>query len=194
MTLFTVGHGTRSVDELAEVVRAAGVELVVDVRRHPGSRRHPHLAGPALAESLPERGVAYRWEGEVLGGRRSGVPGSRHPAWENASFRAYADHLDTDEPRAALRVLLAETEHRPLAVMCAETVWWRCHRRLLADAAVLAGTPVVHLLGERTQPHPLHPAVRAGDDGWPVYDVGVQPPLLTDTDTDTGADPPVTGS
>lgn len=181
MTLFTVGHGTRSVDELVAVAASGGVERIVDVRRFPGSRRHPHLAGEALATSLAERGVAYEWWGEALGGRRKGASPSRHPAWENASFRAYADHMDTPAFRAALGRLLDEVATgSATAVMCAETLWWRCHRRLIADAAVLLGTPVVHLVDERTHTaHQVLPAARAGDDGWPVYDVGVQGSLDT---------------
>ena len=176
MTLHTVGHGRRTVDELVAVLRSAGLTRLVDVRRFPGSRRQPELAREALDPALAERGVAYEWWGESLGGRRSRAPQSRHPAWENDAFRAYADHMDTPSFRSALTTLLAEVADGPAAaVMCAETVWWRCHRRLIADAAVLAGTPVVHLLDERKhQPHPLHPQVRPGDDGWPVYDVGQQ--------------------
>ena len=176
MTLFTVGHGARTLDELVAVASSGGLGRIVDVRRFPGSRRHPHLAGEALAASLPEHGFAYEWWGESLGGRRKGAPRSRHPAWENDSFRAYADHMDTPQFRDALRRLLAEVEGGPAtAVMCAETLWWRCHRRLIADAAVLLGTPVVHLVDARTHtPHPVLASARAGDDGWPVYDVGVQ--------------------
>lgn len=174
--LFTVGHGTRSTAQLAAVVRAAGVERVVDVRRHPGSRRHPHLAGDALARDLPPLGVSYEWWGEELGGRRHGALPSRHVAWRNSAFRAYADHMDTDGFRRALDQLLTGLVAAPsTAVMCAETLWWRCHRRLLADAAVLAGTPVVHLLDEgSTATHPLHPAVRPDGEGRPVYDLGAQ--------------------
>ena len=176
MTLRTVGHGRRTVDELVDLLRSGDVCRLVDVRRFPGSRRQPELSREALAPALEARGVAYEWRGESLGGRRSRAPQSRHPAWENDAFRAYADHMDTPLFRDALSTLLTEVAEGPAtAVMCAETVWWRCHRRLIADAAVLAGTPVVHLLDEGThQPHPLHPQVRAGDDGWPVYDVGQQ--------------------
>ena len=171
--LFTVGHGTRSVDELAVVVTGAGVPTIVDVRRFPGSRRHPHLARANLEAQLPTRGVAYEWC-EALGGRRRRVAGSRHTAWRNDAFAAYADHMDTPEFRLALDDLL---DRLPLAVMCAETLWWRCHRRLIADAATLQGVEVTHLLDEgKSQPHRLHEAVRRDDEGRPVYDGG-QPRL-----------------
>ena len=174
--LFTVGHGTRSTAELAAVVRASGVERLVDVRRHPGSRRHPHLGRDALAVDLPALGVAYEWWGEHLGGRRRPAAGSRHRAWRNDAFRGYADHMDTEAFRHAFgRLLVSLASAPPTAVMCAETLWWRCHRRLVADAAVLAGVEVVHLLDERTATaHPLHPAVRSDEQGRPVYDVGEQ--------------------
>lgn len=173
MTLYTVGHGTRTVPDLAAVVRSVDVARIVDVRRHPGSRRWPHLGRASLERTLPELGVAYEWQGEALGGRRATHPDSPHVAWRNASFRGYADHMGTAEFRTALRRLLAQAAQPPAtAVMCSETLWWRCHRRLIADAAVMLGTPVIHLLSDTDhQQHPLHPQVRRGDDGWPVYDV-----------------------
>jgi hypothetical protein len=126
---------------------------------------------------MPEGGVVYEWWGETLGGRRHALPPdrSRHPAWREAAFRGYADYMDTDEFRRAFTELLDGGRTTPTAVMCAETVWWRCHRRLLADAAVLRGVDVVHLgIGAEPRPHVLHPSVRADDDGWPVYDAGTQ--------------------
>ncbi|HSH59959.1 MAG TPA: DUF488 domain-containing protein [Acidimicrobiales bacterium] len=175
--LFTVGHGTRSVDELAAVVADAGLDRLVDVRRFPGSRRHPHLSRAGLEEGLPAFGIAYEWC-EALGGRRSRLPSSRHTAWRNDAFAGYADHMDSKEFRTALDDVLGRL---PLAVMCAETLWWRCHRRLIADAATLAGIRVVHLLGVgKSQPHRLHEDVRRDEEGRPVYDKakGVQGRLL----------------
>ena len=167
--LFTIGHGTRSTEELVEVLQSADVAVLVDVRRHPGSRRLPHVAKDQLAHTLPESGIEYRWEGDTLGGRRSRVADSRHPAWRNPSFQGYADHMDTPVFRDALLALLGDL---PVAVMCSETVWWRCHRRLIADAATMQGTEVVHLLSTTNhQAHPLHPNARVGEDGWPVYDL-----------------------
>ena len=181
MVLLTVGHGQRSVDELAGVLVDAGVGRLVDVRRYPGSQRHPHLAGEKLAATLPERGVEYQWWGEELGGRRrASGPVSRHPAWRNPAFRAYADHMDLPAFRDTLvRLLALGAAGPPLAVMCAETLWWRCHRRLIADAASLRGAHVVHLLElGKSQPHVRHPALRADGDGWPVYDLGVDRSML----------------
>jgi uncharacterized protein (DUF488 family) len=160
---------------LLAALRDARVACVADVRRYPASRRHPHFAREALAEWLPSGGVAYEWCGEELGGRRRAMPieSSRHRAWRDDSFRAYAEHMDTREFRDAFEALVAQAAVRPTTVMCAETVWWRCHRRLIADAATLRGIDVLHLgLGPDPRLHVLHPAVRAGADGWPVYDVG----------------------
>jgi uncharacterized protein (DUF488 family) len=165
---------------LLDVLRGARVARVADVRRYPASRRHPHFARDAMAQWLPASALAYEWWGEELGGRRKALPieSSRHPAWREESFRAYAEHMDSPGFRVAFDALLAEAEESPTTVMCAETVWWRCHRRLLADAATLRGIEVLHLgLGSSPRPHRLHAAVRAGDDGWPVYDVGTDTEL-----------------
>lgn len=179
MTLYTVGHGTRTTEELVAVLHSGEISRLADVRRYPGSRRHPHLGRDALAESLPAAGVAYEWWGEQLGGRRSRRPDSPHTAWRNAAFAGYADHMDSAEFREAFMALLDAAGAGPAtAVMCSETVWWRCHRRLLADAAVLRGVPVIHLLSTTNHAaHPLHEDVRAGEDSWPVYDGG-QIPLV----------------
>jgi len=173
--VFTVGHGTRTSEELGDVLASAGVSLLVDVRRFPGSRRHPHFARESLEGSLQDLGIDYRWMGEELGGRRGSAKGapSRHPAWTNAAFRAYADHMDTEDFRAALSSLEDDARRQQLAIMCAETLWWRCHRRLIADSLTVDGFRVVHLLGPaKQQPHVLHEAVRTDDLGRPVYDVG----------------------
>jgi uncharacterized protein (DUF488 family) len=173
--IFTVGHGTRSVAELIEVLDSARVGIVADVRRFPGSRRHPQFGRSSLEEVLPIHSIAYEWWGEELGGRRAsaGRP-SRHPALVNAGFRNFADHMDTPQFRTALQ----EFERKagagpPVAIMCAETLWWRCHRRMIADALTLDGVEVIHLLDARSrQQHRLHTAVRSDDAGRPVYDVG----------------------
>ena len=181
-TAFTVGHGNRTFDELVEVLRDAGVGRLLDVRRYPGSRRHPWFARPELAEALPAAGIRYEWWGEELGGRRRAASPamSRHPGWDNDAFRAYAEYTDTDDYWSAIGRLVDEAEDPPpLAFMCAETLWWRCHRRLIADSLTTRGVHVVHLLdiGKR-QDHVLPPTLRLGHDGWPVYDVGVDRPLL----------------
>jgi uncharacterized protein (DUF488 family) len=179
MRIFTIGHGNRSLDDLVATLRAAGVERLVDVRRYPGSRRSPHFGRDALAVSLPGAGIAYDLRGDALGGRRRGEPVSRHPAWRDPSFRAYADYMDTPAFREALLRLEEDAARVPLAFMCAETLWWQCHRRLVADALALRRVEVVHLLRPfDARPHTLHPDLRAGEDGWPVYDLHVTGDLL----------------
>jgi uncharacterized protein (DUF488 family) len=176
-TLYTVGHGTRTTEELASVVRGGGANTIVDVRRFPGSRRHPHFSRDALAADLPRLGVAYEWWGEALGGRRKRSPASRHIAWRNDAFAAYADHMDSGEFQVALKRLESTAATSPLAIMCSETLWWRCHRRLIADALTLRDHEVIHLGAGKPQTHPLNPAARADGSGRVVYDVGEQAPL-----------------
>lgn len=149
--LYTVGHGTRPLDELVAVLADAGVQLLVDVRRYPGSRRNPQFSRESLEGTIH----AYEWWGDTLGGRRREVSESHHPDLRNAAFRAYADYMDTPEFRRAFDALLARARARTTAIMCAETPWWRCHRRLIADASVLAGVDVVHLGMGTPQPHPV---------------------------------------
>jgi uncharacterized protein (DUF488 family) len=185
MTLYTMGHGARAPDEFVAVARTGNVERVIDVRRYPGSRRHPHFGRDALEQWLPAAGVAYEWWGDALGGRRRAGPidATRHPAWREEAFRAYAEYMDTDEFRDAFVALDSAAAQRRSAVMCSETLWWRCHRRLIADAAVLRDLDVVHLgVGRAPAPHVPSPWMRAGDDGWPVYDVGVESPLFDERD------------
>jgi uncharacterized protein (DUF488 family) len=157
---------------LVAVLQDAGATALVDIRRFPGSRRHPQFGREALARVLTEAGIGYEWAGEALGGRRSRSAASRHPALREAAFAGYADHMDTVQFRATLDALVARASAERLALMCAETVWWRCHRMLVADALVLCGATVTHLLEiGRRQSHRLHPTVRRAADGWPVYDV-----------------------
>lgn len=167
--LITVGHGTLPADDLAALLRDAGVDLLVDVRTHPGSRRNPQFNRGEIAEWLP---LPYRWEPR-LGGRRDPVEDSEHVALEHPQFRAYADHMADEEFRAALSEVLEAARDRTVAVMCAESVWWRCHRRLLADAAVLLHEAEVrHLFHDgRIAPHTPMNVARIEDDRL-IYDVG----------------------
>jgi uncharacterized protein (DUF488 family) len=166
--IFTVGHSTRPQDELIAILKEAGVELLVDVRRFPGSRRHPQFGKEALSAGLAAAGIAYRHEPD-LGGRREPRPDSPNTAWRVAGFRGYADHMASAEFRAALERLVAQQE-TPTAVMCAEAVPWKCHRQLIADALVARGVDVVHLLGRgRRETHVLNPNAVAGPDGVVVY-------------------------
>lgn len=164
-TLFTIGHSTHSLEDFVGLLRDAGVELLVDVRRFPGSRRHPQFGRERLAAGLAEAGIGYRHE-EALGGRRRARVDSASAAWRNEQFRGYADHMATAEFRAALARVLEAAGERPTAVMCAEAYWRQCHRQLLADAAAAAGWEVVHLLpGGRREVHPLNPELYVGEGG-----------------------------
>ena len=166
--IFTVGHSTRAQDELIAILREAGVELLVDVRRFPGSRRHPQFGREALRAGLAAAGIAYRHEPD-LGGRREPRPDSPNTAWRVAGFRGYADHMASAEFRAALERLIAPPD-TPTAVMCAEAVPWKCHRQLIADALAARGAEVVHLLGPgQRKIHVLNPNAVASHDGVVVY-------------------------
>lgn len=172
-SLLTVGHGRADEAELSPLLLGAGVELLVDLRRYPGSRAHPQLARDALAAWLPRHGVAYRWE-ERLGGRRHLAAGAHSPDtwWTVPAFRAYAGYTRTPPFLEAMPGLLAEAGQRRLAVMCSESVWWRCHRRLVSDVAVLAyGVEVHHLMpGGRLRPHQVAAGARRREDGLLVWD------------------------
>jgi uncharacterized protein (DUF488 family) len=171
--LLTVGHGPDDRTRLGERLTAAGIAEVVDVRRFPGSRRNPDVGQEELAQWLPERGVRYRWEPR-LGGRRrlpAGEPVA-DPWWTVAQFAAYAAHTRTPEFAAALDEVLHAAGERRVAVMCSESVWWRCHRRLIADVVVLGrGLPVDHLMPDgRVSPHQPAPGAVRDPDGtvrWP---------------------------
>ena len=156
--LLTVGHGTLTAERFSELVRGAGVDLVVDVRRYPGSRRYPHFGSGPMAAWLPPRGVAYRWL-PALGGRRSPSPRSPNTGLRNPQFRGYGDHMSSEEFSAGVAELLRVQGGRVAAVMCSEAVWWRCHRRLLADHLVLIEKVFVeHLFHDgRLVAHPLTP-------------------------------------
>jgi uncharacterized protein (DUF488 family) len=172
VTLYTVGHGTLAADAFAALLSAAGITLVVDVRSQPGSRRQPHLARTAMEEWLPDSGIAYRWEPR-LGGRRRARPDTPHTALTEPAFRGYADHMETPEFIEALDAVLIDAASRPTAVMCAESLWWRCHRRLVADAAArLRDTTVLHLFHDgRTAEHIPMPEARV-EHGRLRYDAG----------------------
>jgi uncharacterized protein (DUF488 family) len=156
LPLLTVGHGTDDRERLGDRLTAAGVEQLVDVRRFPGSRTNPDVKREALAEWLPAAGIGYRWE-ERLGGRRRLPPGEplADAWWTVAQFAAYAAHTRTTPFADALAEVLETAADRRVAVMCSEFVWWRCHRRLIADVVVLGhGLPVEHLMPDgRLTPH-----------------------------------------
>jgi len=170
--VYTVGHSTRSLDELAQLLERAGVCELVDVRSVPRSRRHPHFDGEALARSLPARGIGYTHE-RALGGFRRPRPDSPNRGWEHAALQGYADHMASEEFQSGLRRLEERARARRVCVMCAEAQWWRCHRRLLADALTVRAWQVLHL-GLRSSPvaHELTPFAVLGEDRALTY-----PPL-----------------
>jgi uncharacterized protein (DUF488 family) len=160
MRVFTIGHSTTSIDAFIETLRAHGVALLVDVRRFPASRRHPQYGGTALAAALRDSGLDYLHL-PALGGRRAPRRDSRNTAWRNASFRGYADHMESEEYRRARQTLADEAAVRPAAIMCAEKLWWQCHRGLIADDLKAAGYDVLHILSAaRVEPHPYTGAAR----------------------------------
>jgi uncharacterized protein (DUF488 family) len=173
MPLLTVGHGPQDQGALGARLTAAGVQRLVDVRRFPGSRNNPDVARPALEEWLPPLGIGYRWD-ERLGGRRGRPSDSPDTALRDRSFAGYAAHMRTPEFTDAVAELLAAGQ--PTAILCSESVWWRCHRRLVADHVLLVReVPVRHLMhdGRTPEHHPTDGVRRAGDEL--VYDDGQEP-------------------
>ena len=172
--IWTIGHSTRSADVFLELLLHDRLEAIADVRRFPASRRQPQYAKSALRAMLQEHGIEYHWLPR-LGGRRRPVPHSPNVAWRNASFRGYADYIDTPEFSRGLAELIDISTRVRTAVMCAEAMWWHCHRALIADVLVVRGLEVRHILGmEHTAVHPLTSPARIVD-GRLTY---VQPSLL----------------
>src|ERR1700752_2557896 len=152
--IWTVGHSTRSGEEFVQILLAHRIEVLVDVRTYPGSRRYPQFNKEALAESLNTAEIEYKHEPR-LGGRRTPGPDSHNTAWRNAQFRGYADHMETEDFKNGVRELLELASSKRVAVMCAEAVWWRCHRSLIADYLKAEGHEVIHIIDEKkTEEHP----------------------------------------
>jgi uncharacterized protein (DUF488 family) len=173
-TIFTVGHSTRTLDELVDLLKAHGVAGVADVRRFAGSRRLPHFNAEHLAAALPERGLVYL-PSPLLGGRRKPQPDSINTGWRNASFRAYADYMQTPEFDEGLERLMGRARETPLAMMCAEAVPWRCHRSLIADALIARGWTVIDIMSQaKATPHKLTPFARVEGTRvtYPAEDLG----------------------
>ncbi len=176
--LLTYGHGTEPAQRTVETLAGAGVGCVVDIRTAPGSRRNPQFARASMEQWLPEAGLGYRWE-KRLGGFRRPSPDNPDVAWREPMFRGYAEHMRCAAFLAAIGEVLAEAADRQVTVMCSESLWWRCHRRLVADFAWVArGVPVGHLMHDgRVEPHRISDGLRLTDDGLLVYDAGQQPLL-----------------
>jgi uncharacterized protein (DUF488 family) len=161
MEVWTIGHSTRSIDDFVSLLKANGIRLVADVRSLPGSKRYPQFNKEKLVDSLGKVGIRYEHFPE-LGGRRKPRGDSRNTAWRNASFRAYADYMETEDFRNGIeRLLDLAKQAGPTAIMCAEAVWWRCHRALISDYLKVHGIEVMHILdANKIELHPFTSAAR----------------------------------
>ena len=170
--LLTVGHGTATEEELTRLLGDAGARRLVDVRRYPGSRVHPYTRREALERSMPAAGVAYRWD-ERLGGRRRGSAEPLDCWWRVPAFRAYAEHMRSDEFVAGIDDLVADIQTAPTVIMCSESLWWRCHRRLIADYLVLVRAIAVCHLDHRgiLTDHRVAAGARVSSSNVLVYDL-----------------------
>ena len=162
--IWTIGHSTRTIDIFISLLEENGIKLVADVRSLPGSKRYPQFNREMLAKSLTEHGIRYEHFPE-LGGRRKAKKDSHNTAWRNASFRGYADHMETEQfGRGIERLLELASRVGPTAIMCAEAVWWRCHRALISDYLKTCGVEVVHIVdAKKIESHPFTSAARIVD-------------------------------
>jgi uncharacterized protein (DUF488 family) len=162
--IWTIGHSTRTIEEFIGALQANGVKFVADVRLLPGSKRHPQFNKEELARSLREDGIGYEHFPE-LGGRRKARKDSHNTAWRNESFRAYADYMETAEfANGIVRLQQTAVSHDATAIMCAEAMWWKCHRSLIADYLKARGVAVIHIIGaSKAEQHPFTSAARIVD-------------------------------
>lgn len=172
LTIFTIGHSNHPIERFLELLKQHAIEELADIRRFPGSRKHPHFNRERLQEILDGQRIAYRWF-ESLGGRREAASkaGSDNLAWRNASFRNYADYLGTDAFQAGVGTLVEEASIRRTAMMCAEGLWWQCHRRLVSDYLTTKDITVSHIMPNgQLKPHVLTPSavVTAGRLTYPA--------------------------
>jgi len=165
ISLFTIGHSTRPLEEFINLLEAFDIQTLVDVRSFPGSRRYPHFNREALRDSLAQAAIEYLHVPE-LGGRRRPRPDSLNMAWRNESFRGYADYMETDEFHAGIERLMTVARNRRTAIMCSEAVWWRCHRSMISDYLKSKGVDVVHILApNKAEAHPYTSAARIVNGG-----------------------------
>ena len=163
LRVWTIGHSTRTIDEFLELLGALAIGALLDVRTFPGSRRYPQFNKERLRQSLREADIEYLHLPE-LGGRRRAKPDSMNMAWRNEMFRGYADYMETQEFREGIARLLDIARERRMAIMCAEAVWWRCHRSLIADYLKARGATVLHIIGEgKVEEHPFTTAANLVD-------------------------------
>ena len=159
-TLWTIGHSTRAGADFIHILKGHQINTLVDVRSFPGSRRYPQFNGSELSESLASEGITYHHL-PTLGGRRRPSPDSKNTAWRNPSFRAYADHMETVEFKQGIEKLGELARTSMTMFMCAEALWWRCHRSLIADYLKALGATVIHVIDEKqTEIHPYTSAAR----------------------------------
>jgi uncharacterized protein (DUF488 family) len=159
-TVWTVGHSTRSLGSFLGLLCHHRIKAIADVRRFPGSMRYPWFGSEAMTESLPGAGIDYMWQPQ-LGGRRRPIEGSPNGGWRNVAFQGYADHMGSAEFKQGLAQAIALASTRRTALMCAESLWWRCHRRLISDVLVHRGWKVLHILDEGSPaPHLANPAAQ----------------------------------
>lgn len=180
MTVWTIGHSTRPLMELIATLKAHRIEALADVRSFPASARHPQFNEKVLAAELQHADISYHWFGKGLGGWRKKIRAdSPHTALRSAGFRNYADHVATEEFLRGIEAVLKRAETKRTATMCAERLWWRCHRWLLSDyLSGICGVEVVHIHdAKKTEPHRLHRTARIAGDQL-VYDVGESGKLL----------------
>ena len=162
-TIWTLGHSTHPIEDFLALLATYRVETIADVRRFPGSRNHPHYGQQALAATLAAHGIGYAWL-LALGGRRRPAPDSPNTAWRSAAFRGYADYMASASFAQGMTQLLDLANRSRTALMCAEAVWWRCHRSLIADALCVHGIEVVHILdATHSTPHPMTQPARIVD-------------------------------
>ena len=153
-TVWTIGHSTRPLEELVEMLHSFQIEIVVDIRSYPGSRRYPHFNKEALEASLPENNLRY-FHLKDLGGRRKVNPDSKNTSWRHLAFRGYADYMETDAFKEAAKRLELIAEETRTAYMCSEAVWWRCHRSMVSDYLKVHGWKVMHIMGvAKEEEHP----------------------------------------
>ena len=164
MRIWTIGHSTRTIEKFISLLEEHGIKQLADVRLLPGSRRYPQFNKETLADSLSKAGICYEHFPE-LGGRRKPRENSPNTAWRNESFRGYADYMETEEfDKGVKRLLDLAADAGPTAIMCAEAVWWRCHRSLVSDYLKVRGIEVMHILdANKTEPHPYTSAARIVD-------------------------------
>lgn len=168
IVVYTVGHSTRSRERLLEILDGPGVRALADVRSFPSSRRYPQFNRTALHRWLPAAGIEYLHL-PALGGRREPTPGSRNGAWRERGFRGYADYMASADFFAGIERLEQLARARPTAIMCAEALWWRCHRRLIADVLTIHGWEVCHLGSGAPARHELTPFAKVGEAGTVTY-------------------------